>query len=192
MTPYLVDARTRWVLALILFQVLCALVFVGDVATDLSAQPAGWSDLPLIPELAATAGLLLGLAFETRYLLGLLRRQARLERQMSVAAGALQEVIDAWFRDWRLTPAEQDVAAFTIKGYTIAEIASFRGSAEATVKTHLNAIYRKAGVGGRGQLTALLIEDLLRGPSAGGEHGAASAGAGPGQGIPAPRRQETA
>lgn len=188
------DARTRWVLALILFQALCALVFVVDVTADLRALPAGGWDLHIIPELAATAGISLGLAFETRYLLGLLRRQARLERQMSVAAGALQEVIEGWFRDWRLTPAEQDVAAFTIKGYSIAEIAGFRGSAEATVKTHLNAIYRKAGVSGRGQLTSLLIEDLLRGPVA---SPVASPATGPeggpatGQGV-APGRQETA
>jgi DNA-binding CsgD family transcriptional regulator len=103
-----------------------------------------------------------------RYLLRLLRRQAQLERQMSVAAGALHEVMENYFRDWKLTPSEQDIAAFTIKGYSIAEIAGFRGSAEATVKTHLNAIYRKAGVTGRGQLTSLLIEDLLRAPLVGG------------------------
>ena len=155
------DPRTRWVVVLILFQALCALVFIIDVTSDLRNQAP---DLHLLPELAATVGVSLGLAFETRYLFSLLRRQARLEQQMSVAAGALQEVIEGWFRDWKLTPSEEDVAAFTIKGYSIAEIAGFRGSAEATVKTHLNAIYRKAGVTGRGQLTSLLIEDLLRGP----------------------------
>jgi DNA-binding NarL/FixJ family response regulator len=32
------------------------------------------------------------------------------------------------------------------------------------VKTHLNAIYRKAGVQGRGQLVSVLIEDLLNAP----------------------------
>lgn len=155
------DPRTRWVVVLILFQALCALVFIIDVASDLGGETVL---LHLLPELAATVGVALGLAFETRYLFSLLRRQARLEQQMSVAAGALQEVIEGWFRDWKLTPSEEDVAAFTIKGYSIAEIATFRGSAEATVKTHLNSIYRKAGVSGRGQLTSLLIEDLLRGP----------------------------
>ena len=66
--------------------------------------------------------------------------------------------------DRALTPAERDVAGFTIKGYSIAEIAQLRGSAEGTVKTHLNAIYRKAGVTGRGQLVSLLVEDLFRAP----------------------------
>ena len=57
-----------------------------------------------------------------------------------------------------------DVAGFAVKGFTTAEIAGFRGSSEATVKTHLNAIYRKAGVGGRAQLVSLLVEDLFRAP----------------------------
>ncbi len=87
-----------------------------------------------------------------------------MEKSLGVAAGALAELMEDYFREWGLTPSEQDVAAFTIKGYAIAEIAEMRGSAEGTVKTHLNAIYRKAGVPGRGQLVSLLIEDLLNSP----------------------------
>ena len=81
------------------------------------------------------------------------------------------------FRKW----ATGIIESFTIKGYAIAEIAVFRGSAEATVKTHLNAIYRKAGVSGRGQLVSLLIEDLLRAPLMGEKPP-----------IPAPAREPTA
>ena len=80
------------------------------------------------------------------------------------AAGALADVIEGCYRNWGLTASEQDVAGFTIKGYSIAEIAILRGSAPGTVKTHLNAIYRKAGVAGRGQLVSLLVEDLRRAP----------------------------
>ena len=65
---------------------------------------------------------------------------------------------------WSLTPAEQDVANFTVKGYSISEIAQMRTSAEATIKTHRNAIWRKAGLAGRGQPVSLLIEDLLHAP----------------------------
>ena len=53
------------------------------------------------------------------------------------------------------------MATFLIKGADIAEIARLRGSAEGTVKAHLNAIYRKAGVSGRPALVSLLIEDLM-------------------------------
>ena len=86
-----------------------------------------------------------------------------------MAQGALSDLMEEYFVTWGLTPSEADVATFTIKGYSIAEIAELRGSAEATVKTHLNAIYRKAGVAGRGQLVSLLIEDLMRAPLTGPE-----------------------
>ncbi|MGB7321604.1 MAG: helix-turn-helix transcriptional regulator [Albidovulum sp.] len=101
--------------------------------------------------------------FEAGYLLQMLRKQDHAERALSVASGALHEVMEGYFETWKLTPSEADVAAFTIKGFAIAEIAELRGSAEATIKTHLNAIYRKAGIAGRGQLVTLLIEELLDG-----------------------------
>ncbi len=163
MQPALSDIpkRSPALVALILFQMACASVFIVDVVYDLRAAEVFWH---MIPELAATVGLIFGIAFEVRYLIRLLRRQETMARGLGVAAGALSDLMEGYFRDWGLTLAEQDVAAFTIKGYSIAEIAELRGSAEATVKTHLNAIYRKAGVPGRGQLVSLLIEDLMRAP----------------------------
>jgi DNA-binding CsgD family transcriptional regulator len=154
--------RPTSLVLLILFQAMCTAFFVFDVVEDLTQ--GGVSILHLVPEMAATLGLILGLVFEVRSLMALLRRQAHMEKSLGVAAGALAELMEDYFRQWSLTPSEADVAAFTIKGYSIAEIATMRGSAEGTVKTHLNAIYRKAGVQGRGQLVSLLIEDLLNGP----------------------------
>lgn len=151
--------------ALILFQIVCTLFFVADVATDMQGRGLTvLTDWHLMPEIGATTGLFLGILFEIAVLVRLLRRQARLQQGMSVAAGALAEVMEGWFARWGLTPAEADVAAFTVKGFSIAEVAGFRGSSEATVKTHLNAIYRKSGAAGRAQLISLLVEDLLRAP----------------------------
>jgi soluble lytic murein transglycosylase-like protein/DNA-binding CsgD family transcriptional regulator len=101
--------------------------------------------------------------FEGFYLRHLFRRQAHAERAVSVASGALHEVIEDYFEQWGPTPAEADIASFAVKGFSISEIASLRGSAEGTVKTHLNAIYRKSGLAGRGQLVGLWVEDLLSG-----------------------------
>ena len=70
----------------------------------------------------------------------------------------------AHFDSWGLTPSERDVALFVIKGLPIAEIARLRGSAEGTVKSQLNAVYRKSGVSGRGALLGLLIDDLVAAP----------------------------
>jgi DNA-binding CsgD family transcriptional regulator len=151
--------------ALILFQIACVAFFVFDVAKDMGDMPDGaLLSFHFLPEIAATAGLIVGIIVETRWLLRLLRRQEMMARGLGIAAGALAELMEGYFATWGLTPSEQDVATFTIKGYAIAEIAAMRGSAEGTVKTHLNAIYRKAGVAGRGQLVSLLIEDLMRAP----------------------------
>ncbi len=156
-----ISTRSPALVGLILFQLACTAVFVWDVIADFGEEI---SMLHIVPEIGATLGLLIGIAFEMRYLTQLLRRQETMARGLGIAAGALSDLMEGYFRDWGLTAAEQDVAAFTIKGYSIAEIAELRGSAEATVKTHLNAIYRKAGVPGRGQLVSILIEDLMRAP----------------------------
>lgn len=154
--------RPSSLVVLILFQALCSAFFIFDVIEDLRRGEI--PVLHMLPEIGATIGLFVGIAFEVRSLMALLRRQAHMEKSLGVAAGALAELMEDYFRQWALTPSEADVAAFTIKGYSIAEIANLRGSAEGTVKTHLNAIYRKAGVQGRGQLVSLLIEDLLNAP----------------------------
>ncbi|PZQ99478.1 MAG: helix-turn-helix transcriptional regulator [Cereibacter sphaeroides] len=155
-------------IGLILFQSACTVFFLGDVLADI--RGLGWSGatlLVMLPELAAVMGLFSAVGILSVYLVRLLRRQAQMERGMSVAQGALADLMQGYFDTWQLTPSEADVATFTIKGYSIAEIAALRGSAETTVKTHLNAIYRKAGVTGRGQLVSLLVEDLMGGPLAG-------------------------
>lgn len=158
------DAGTRPVAGLILVQALCTAIFLVDVVSDV--MPQGWAALrepANLSEAAAALGLFLGLVFEVMVLRHLVQRQARMQASLSAASGALSDLMEGYFRSWALTPTEADVAAFTIKGYSIAEIASLRGSAEGTIKTHLNAIYRKSGTGGRAQLVSVLVEDLFRG-----------------------------
>ncbi len=149
----------------ILAQILSAGYFLADVLHDTLTED--WSapgEADLIPEVLITLTLVLAIFYQTRYLRVLLRRKSALERQVSIAAGELQQVMAQYFEHWGLTPAESDVALFTLKGLTIPEIAGLRGSAAGTVKSQLNAIYRKAGVSGRGALLSLLIEELMRAP----------------------------
>ncbi|MYM54355.1 helix-turn-helix transcriptional regulator [Rhodobacteraceae bacterium GS-10] len=118
----------------------------------------------LIIELLAALTLILSVGVEIRTLVRLLRRQDQLVRGLQIASGALHDLMQAYYDSWGLTPSEQDVAGFVIKGLSIAEIADLRGTAPGTVKAHLNAIYRKSGVTGRGELLSLLIEDLMATP----------------------------
>ncbi len=154
---------------MMLVQAVCLAFFVIDIYADLIEWPAGRSlDLHIWLEVVANLTLGTALVVEFRVLRQLLARSLRAEKALTAAAGALNDLMESYFAEWGLTPAEADVARFTIKGCSIAEIAGLRQSAEGTVKSQLNAIYRKAGLAGRSQLVSVLIEDLLNGPL---EHG---------------------
>ncbi len=161
MTPQ-TSQRPLILTLLIAVQLVCTAFFVVDVIFD--ATEAGWNPVT-DPEAFLEGSMVLCLAtavwVEMRFLLRLLRHNAHLERQVSLATGAFHEIVEAQFSAWGLTGSERDVAMFTLKGMTIAEIARLRGSAEGTVKSHLNAIYRKAGVSGRGAFLSLFIEELM-------------------------------
>lgn len=167
MKRYILTPRETALAALMLFQSICMAFFLSDILDDLSGLPS-WEyiTLHLGIELFANLGLLLAILAEGLFLNRLLLQHARAERALSAASAALHDIMQGYFDSWTLTAAEADVATFTIKGYSIAEIAKLRQSAEGTVKSQLNAIYRKSGLSGRGQLVSLLIEDLLVGPIA--------------------------
>ncbi|KGM86656.1 Response regulator [Roseovarius mucosus DSM 17069] len=150
---------------LIAVQSFCAAFFLWDVASDLAPDGVrALAHLHLAIETGAALALLSAIVFEARYLMALLRRKAHLEEQVSIATGAFHDIILAHFDRWTLTPAERDVAMFAIKGFSVTETAELRGSAPGTVKAQLNAVYRKAGVSGRGALLGLLVDELLAGP----------------------------
>lgn len=144
-------------------QAFCAVFFLNDVLGDLRRD--GFA-LALVLEVVANLTLMGAVVIEGWLMRQMIRAQARSEHALSVARGALADVVDERLRHWGLTPAEAEVALFTLKGYSIAEVAGLRGSSEGTVKSHLNAVYRKAGVSGRAQLVALFVEDLFAGPIA--------------------------
>ncbi|MCF6432826.1 helix-turn-helix transcriptional regulator [Leisingera sp. MMG026] len=176
------DPARPWILiAVIAVQALCAAVFLGDMAADLGGLEGAESDPgegphAYIEGLAAIA-LVAAIVIETRILMRLMRRKAHLEDNLSAAQAAVQDVINAEFANWALTPAELDVAAFLVKGMSTAEIAALRGSAAGTVKAQLNAIYRKSGTGNRAELMSLLIDTMMgqRQPAAGQDPAARSA-----------------
>ncbi len=164
--------RITGLFVLILVQSFCAVLFVGDVVSDvLDAGGLSKMDPHLVIEFIAALALMLAIYIEAHTMLAMHRQQKQSEQSMRVAHGALQDVIEDYFQTWRLSPAERDVAGFLIKGYSIAEIAGLRKAAEGTVKTQANAVYRKAGLSGRSQLVSLLIEDLLASPLVPEENG---------------------
>lgn len=156
------DTPPYALIALVVIQVLCAGFFAADILADFSetaeATTTRWH---LYIETVATLSLIAAIIFEMRFIMVLLRRKAHLERSVSVAASAIHDVIEAHFDQWALTPSERDVATFMVKGLSIAEIANLRGNAEGTIKSHLNAIYRKSGSHNRAELLSQIIDSLM-------------------------------
>ncbi len=156
--------RRVWVIVAILgIQVLSAFFFISDILSSYIgfwSEPLPWEARELL-ELAAAAGLAIGVVFGALALWRAHRDRHRAEERLRVASGAFMELLNERFAQWSLTPAEADVALFAIKGLSTAEIASLRGTSEGTVKAQTNAIYRKAGVTGRPQLLSLFIDELM-------------------------------
>ena len=155
------DRRLRSAIASVAVQMVAASFFVADSLLD--ADPtapgymAGLSWLEVSIALSLLASIAMG-AWLTRQLF----REAREREQViAVARGALAEVIAQRFLDWNLSAAETDVALFALKGCSISEIATMRGSAEGTVRAQLSQVYGKASVSSQPMFVALFIEDLL-------------------------------
>jgi DNA-binding NarL/FixJ family response regulator len=69
--------------------------------------------------------------------------------------------VQNWFKEWKLSPSEQQVAVLLIKGLSFNEIASVRNTKEKTVRQQASSIYAKSGLSGRNNLSAWLIDALL-------------------------------
>ena len=80
-------------------------------------------------------------------------------------ARGLREQIDRQLAKWGLTGAEHEVTLLMLKGLRHKEIADLRGTSERTVRQQAATIYKKAGIGGRTDLAAFFMEDLLPPPS---------------------------
>ena len=151
------------IVAILVVQVICAVFYVFDILSSVEGfgtAPISWQVREFL-EIGAALGLLLGILFGAIALRRTVAARRRAEERLRAASGAFMDLLEDRFAQWRLTPAERDVALFAIKGLSTAEIAALRAVSEGTVKAQTNAIYRKAGVSGRPQLLSLFIEDLI-------------------------------
>ena len=85
----------------------------------------------------------------------------RWRAEAEAAIRGLGEALDRQFQRWSLSPAEAEVALLLLKGLAMKEIAAVRGVSERTVREEAQAVYGKAGLAGRAELSAFFLEDLL-------------------------------
>lgn len=155
--------RLAVLVAVFALQGICALFFVSDIILSvlgIYVPPLSWESREIL-EISAALGLLLGLGLGGVLILRALRESRQARERLRRAATAFNELLEERFGEWGLTPAEREVALFAIKGLSTTDIARLRATSEGTVKAQTAAIYRKAGVNGRGQLLSLFIEDMM-------------------------------
>jgi DNA-binding CsgD family transcriptional regulator len=91
-----------------------------------------------------------------------IRRMPQPESEQVIEAKRrLSEVIAMQFDEWNLTRSEKEVGLLLLKGFSLREISSLRGTAEKTIRQQASSIYQKTGLSGRHAFSAWFIEDIL-------------------------------
>jgi DNA-binding CsgD family transcriptional regulator len=164
------DGRMRIVLGLAL-----ASIIIGgtiDLAMD---QPQRWLSFHVIFEALMIAGAMVMATtlwlrwWQSEHAVAALRaslesQEAERDAWRTTAQQALEglgRAIDAQFAAWHLTPSEREVALMLLKGYGHKQIAALTDRSERTVRQHAGVIYEKAGLGGRAELAAFFLQDLM-------------------------------
>ncbi len=161
-------AHRLFMFAILGFQLACSAIFLASLLRG--SLTSGAQHLPFVVEesvmILASISLTLGPAITVLFIR---RNQAvieRLDQQIGAVSGNYQLQVEALFRDWDLSTSESEIAIYAMKGFSNAEIGALRGTSAATVKSQMNAIYRKSGFANRQQLIAFLVEELLQGVDA--------------------------
>lgn len=159
---------------LLLLVIVLVMITGGTIDIILDA-PTSWWSLHVVYELFLIACGLVGAVW---LWLGWFRAE-RVNRTLQRSLQARQEERDAWrasaqraleglgsamdrqFQAWGLTGAEREVALLLLKGRSHKEIARDTARSERTVRQHAVAVYQKADLGGRAELAAFFLEDLM-------------------------------
>lgn len=141
----ILDAPESWLSAHVIYEVL---LILSAMATSVVLWHGWWRSRRT---LSATRHMLAEHAAE---------RDAWRASAEAALAG-LGRAIDERFASWGLTPAEREVALLLLKGQSHKQIAYATGRSERTVRQHAVAVYQKSHLGGRAELAAFFLEDLM-------------------------------
>jgi DNA-binding CsgD family transcriptional regulator len=154
--------RGQRALRIVWLVLFCQFVFSMFMIAHELLELQGFSSTTGNRVVLAFALLLSVFVLVSLYTVNILLREIRsADTARAVAQGALAQLLDVHFSEWKLTSAERDVALFTLKGFETNEIAGFRHASQGTIRVQLAQIYSKAGVHSRGAFQSLFLEDLL-------------------------------
>ncbi len=149
---------------LLALQIVGSLFFMWSLWSEILGfrqEALPWEYQELIQMLASLA-MALGAVVGVGYVRTTHQRLDRVNTQVKAMARQFHELVAIQFEHWGLSNSEQSIATYTMKGFSNAEIAKLRGTSESTIKSQLNAIYRKTGLANRQQLTTFFVEELLQ------------------------------
>ncbi len=161
------DDRSRMLMrtAIAAVFLLIAVLIAADLLTD---ELEGVSPVHLALEGAVFIAALIGAGLTlrrytavTRDLAAARRDAVRWRAEHQSLVQGLSAAIARQFEEWGLTPSEAEIGMLLLKGLSHAEIAAVRGTSERTVREQSRALYRKADLTGRNELSAFFLEDLL-------------------------------
>ncbi|MDP7152096.1 MAG: helix-turn-helix transcriptional regulator [Paracoccaceae bacterium] len=148
---------------LLALQLTGTVIFVGELWSEVLGLrawtvPFEWQEaIQIFASIALVLGTIAGIGF-MRFSQAAMRRMAT---QIEAVSGQFHDHVRKQFAQWGFSRSEEAVAIYAMKGFSNAEIAEFRGTTAATVKSQMNAVYRKAGLSNRQQLISFLVEELL-------------------------------
>lgn len=151
------------------------LIVVGGTIDLILDDPESWTSFHVLFELGMiVAALVMATALGMGWLRAeqsavqlrtdLVTRDAERDAWRSRAKGALEGlgvVVQEQLREWELTRAEREVALLLLKGHSHKAIAHATGRSAQTVRQHASAVYAKSGLGGRAELSAFFLDELM-------------------------------
>jgi len=162
----------------VLFVMLPAFAFMLVCALDIIRESPPWDVVDIALDVAQTAMLVLMVvvvAWSTQRVAqmrddqqafhdAVIRNNAqgedwRAARSQEIAA--MSDAIALEFRAWGLTGEEMDVAELLLKGASMKEIALDQRTSLAKIRDRAQAVYRKAGISGRVELSAYFLDSLF-------------------------------
>ena len=167
------ERQIRWLLGTIgagSFALLLTIEVVTE-ADDLSLLDVAFDAVTLLLTIGAAVGVALlvqRMQAQHEEKMTLIRDldKARTEGQgwrnkVQAHLNGLRAEITNQFGDWGMTDAEQEVGLLILKGLSHKEIASLRGTTEATVRQQAQSIYARSKLPGKSAFSAYFLEDLF-------------------------------
>lgn len=157
-----------------LFAVI-ALLMLADLVDDAGSGQAGTAHLVLEGIIMVAAGIgvlrLWSAVLAARESAAALRGRLasandaarKWEAEAKDALAGFGAAIERQFVAWDLTPAERAVGVLLLRGMSHKEAAAARDTSERTVRQQALAVYRKAGVRSRAELSAFFLGGLPEG-----------------------------